>query len=223
MRMTVGPLPSTVYWRRRAIVLGAVLLLVVLVAWGCATAGPSAGASGGRAGSGATGVPAKGTSPSPSVSLPALLSGSPVPTGSAAAPTTPVTTGPVPACADGELTVVPAVLGGKIQSGSYPRLSLTIGSTADHDCSRDIGADQQELRVMRGAARIWSSDDCDPTHGSYRTTFHPGAHVTYDLTWAGNTSAPGCKAARTTVPPGAYQLLGRVGSKLSTAVAITIS
>lgn len=230
MRMTVGPLPSTVYWRRRVIVLIGVLLLVVLVAWGCAAAGSStpgagrAGGSGGRHGAGAS------TSSSPSVSVPELLPGStptaagPSPAGgpSPSVPTVPANTTPAPHCADSDLTLVPAAVG-KVQSGSYPRLSLTIGSTATHDCTRDIGADQQELRLLQGKSRIWSSDDCDPSHGSYLTTFHPGTHVTYTLIWAGTTSTPGCKSPRTTVPPGTYQLLGRVGTKVSDPVNITIT
>jgi hypothetical protein len=223
MRMTVGPLPSTVYWRRRAIVLGAVLALVVLVAWGCAAAGSSSATSGGRAGGAATGHPAGSTTSSPTASAPALLPGSPSTTAPATGtPAAPANTTPAPGCTDAELTVVPAAVG-KVQSGSYPRLSVTIGSTAAHDCSRDIGADQQELRLMQGNARIWSSDDCDPTHGSYLTTFHPGTHVTYTLVWAGKTSTPGCKAPRTVVPPGSYQLVGRVGTKVSTPVPITIT
>ena len=35
MRLTVGPLPSAVYWRRRAVVLGALLLLVIVLVYSC--------------------------------------------------------------------------------------------------------------------------------------------------------------------------------------------
>ncbi|MFY1634646.1 hypothetical protein ACN27F_15440 [Solwaraspora sp. WMMB335] len=35
MRLTVGPLPPAIYWRRRAVVLGAVLLLVFIVVYSC--------------------------------------------------------------------------------------------------------------------------------------------------------------------------------------------
>src|SRR4051812_40387555 len=35
MRATVGPLPSAVYWRRRAVVLGAVLLSIIVLFVSC--------------------------------------------------------------------------------------------------------------------------------------------------------------------------------------------
>src|SRR5262245_39600595 len=36
MRLTVGPLPPAVYWRRRAVVLGAILLFVFVLTYSCA-------------------------------------------------------------------------------------------------------------------------------------------------------------------------------------------
>jgi hypothetical protein len=219
--MTVGPLPATVYWRRRAIVLGAVAVVVALAAWALAAATSSAGGSDDKKAGGLSVAGTASGSPRP---VPTLLSGSPsgvAPAGSTGS-TDPAPTGPVPTCTDAELTVVPAVVGGTVRSGSSPSLSITIGSTASHDCSRDIGADQQELRLMHGETRIWSSDDCDAAHGSYVATFHPGAHATYDVVWSGKTSTPGCQGPRTTVPAGTYQLLARVGSKLSAPVTVTI-
>ena len=43
MNLTVGPLPPAVYWRRRALVAGVLVLLILVVAYSC----------GGSSGSGA--------------------------------------------------------------------------------------------------------------------------------------------------------------------------
>ncbi|MDG4768430.1 hypothetical protein O7632_30695 [Solwaraspora sp. WMMD406] len=43
MRLTVGPLPPAIYWRRRAVVLGALLLLLFVVVYSCVGSGQSGG------------------------------------------------------------------------------------------------------------------------------------------------------------------------------------
>ncbi|WP_341717932.1 hypothetical protein QQG74_29665 [Micromonospora sp. FIMYZ51] len=70
MRLTVGPLPPAVYWRRRAVVLGAVLLFLVVLVYSC---------NGPRSGNDATG----NGQPDPGVS-----SGTPEPSGSVLTPQT---------------------------------------------------------------------------------------------------------------------------------------
>jgi hypothetical protein len=222
MRMTVGSLPSTVYWRRRAIVLGAVLLLIVLTVWACGGSGdasptPTAhqrSASPQQTGDDRYNAMAHGTtaaSPSsPGTASRSPASRSPDPTATSPAPSP---TGPPPTCPDGQLSVVTALDGGSAPAGSYPRLRLTIGNTGKGPCTRDIGADQQELRIMQGSKRIWSSDDCDASHGKDVRLFQPGVRVTFTLAWDGKTSSAGCHRARTVVPPGSYQVVGRVGSK----------
>src|SRR5437899_3001706 len=38
MRLVVGPLPASVYWKRRAMVLGALLIAVLIITYSCTTA-----------------------------------------------------------------------------------------------------------------------------------------------------------------------------------------
>ncbi|WP_234010965.1 MULTISPECIES: hypothetical protein [unclassified Streptomyces] len=73
MRNPVGPLPSSIYWRRRAI-LGAVLVLVaLLVVWLVnATGGGGGGKKDGAQGSGGSSGPAPSITPGPSGSGPAI-------------------------------------------------------------------------------------------------------------------------------------------------------
>ncbi|WP_433340992.1 hypothetical protein [Streptomyces sp. CA-253872] len=73
MRNPVGPLPSSIYWRRRAI-LGAVLVLVaLLVVWLVnLTGGGGGGKKDGAQGSGSSSGPAPSITPGPSGSGPAI-------------------------------------------------------------------------------------------------------------------------------------------------------
>ncbi|MET8983100.1 hypothetical protein ABZX85_46750 [Streptomyces sp. NPDC004539] len=69
LRNPVGPLPSTIYWRRRAVLLSALALLTLLVAW-IALSGDGGGknAAGGSNGKN----PASSITPGPSASGPAI-------------------------------------------------------------------------------------------------------------------------------------------------------
>ncbi|MFF0450656.1 hypothetical protein ACFYT4_30445 [Streptomyces sp. NPDC004609] len=69
LRNPIGPLPSSIYWRRRAVALSLVALLVVLVAWAVGSGG-----GGGDKGDGANGAgkPAPSITPGPSQSGPAI-------------------------------------------------------------------------------------------------------------------------------------------------------
>src|SRR3712207_1808921 len=66
MRMTVGPLPPAVYWRRRALVLGAVLAVLLVLVYSCSSG--SNDGDGRAAPNGGSKAPASGT-PTPSGSL----------------------------------------------------------------------------------------------------------------------------------------------------------
>ncbi|MGP3952043.1 hypothetical protein [Streptomyces sp. 7N604] len=70
LRNPVGPLPSSIYWRRRAVVLSVVALLALLGVWALNSTG--SGGDGGR-GNGADGTgPAESITPGPSSSGPAI-------------------------------------------------------------------------------------------------------------------------------------------------------
>lgn len=69
-RHPVGPLPASVYWRRRLVMLGFPLFVIALVAYACTgttgTPGNNAGAVGGQGGTGPSASPTGVISPAPS-------------------------------------------------------------------------------------------------------------------------------------------------------------
>ncbi len=234
MRMTVGPLAASVYWRRRAIVLGATLLVILLTMWACtggSTDQPtSSGPSGGKSGAGGH----HSASPGPSAPADGALSdvdgdgpepGSPQPAAqqSGGAPPGSAPTGAAPPCGDSDLSVTTRTNHPRVPAGSYPLVYLTIRNEASHACTRDIGADQQELWIMHGTTRIWSSDDCDANHGTDIRRFESGSAVVFHLSWNSRTSSKGCHGTRREVGPGSYKLLGRLGSKAGKPFPFTLT
>jgi hypothetical protein len=223
MRLTVGPLPASVYWRRRAVLLGAALFVVLVVSYTCsgprsaATPKPTTSPTVQRT----TGiVPADVLSPSatPAATGESSPTGTVQPTDDAVDPK---------ACTDAELKVTARPTRTTISRGEDLLIYLLIKNESSRTCTRDIGPDLQELRVVQGVEKIWSSDDCDAPRGSNVQSFRPGLEVSFNVDWNGKLSTScSTTAKRTPTGPtpdaGKYQVLGRVGTDLSPAVSLTI-
>jgi len=238
MRLTVGPLPPAVYWRRRAVVLGAGLLFLIVLLYSCtgsdrnakkaSDAQPlpgatSSGAEPGPTGSvltPQTGAPSPGPSVDPGAGEP---SGGLVTTDSPpAAPGVPVDDG---TCTDAEITVTPVAQPASVVRGAVVDLQLKIKNRSERTCSRDVGADEQELYIKSGAEKIWSSDTCGTGKGSDPQSFTPGFERSYQVGWNGRDSsrcADGV-AAGPNPPAGTYQVFARVGTKHSEPVKLTVT
>jgi len=245
MRWTTGPLPSAVYWRRRVVVLAAPLALILITYASCS--GPATEPKKQTAAEQAntdvstdptdsdtdTGEPgvlgSAGTSPTASSSsVPSTI---PAPVGAAAqvsggAPVAPPGLG-VPLCDDAQLTVTPVPAKATLPVSSPIDIRLIIQNSSAHACARDVGADVQELRIVRGAETIWSSDHCGAARGTDVRAFPAAGRREYMVTWNGHSSTSGdkCTAGMPAGPvtPGTYQLVGRVGSKTSNPVTLTLS
>lgn len=219
MRLVVGPLPASVYWRRRAMVLGGALLAVLIVTYSCVaqvrSASPSASPS-------AT-PKASATPSSAPVVAPAVM----------VTPTPEATRSPLPitdpaVCTDAELKVTAVPAKTTLASGSELQITLLIKNISNRTCIRDVGADQQELRLVLGTEKIWSSDDCGGPTGGEDRSLPPSHERSYQVIWNGlSSSACSTAAKRTPSGPkpaaGDYQLLGRVGTDLSDPVVIKLT
>jgi hypothetical protein len=249
MRTTVGSLPPAVYWRRRAVVLGAVLLVVILLFVACSGGNGSKDQNRGlgKSSSAPTTQPSSATptdSPSfadaapggggPSLPAPGDITSQPS-LGDGTGSGSGASTGPdgtdanviAPAgttCADSEMSVVPVPSATTVKRGAAVTIRLTIKNISARTCSRDVGADPQEIYIDQGARKFWSSDTCGNAHGSDVRQFTPGAQREYSVTWNGRQSSV-CSAALAAGPApaaGQYAIRGRLGTKISNPVTLTI-
>jgi hypothetical protein len=228
MRLTVGPLPPAVYWRRRVAILGALLLAMVVLFYSCSGAsgsGPSGTAHKKRVFTPSTGSP----SPTVSASSSGLPPGggitaqaddppgdsdsnqSSAPAGSTVSDST-VTSG---SCTDAEMTLTATAEPASAARAGFVKFTLRIKNISNRSCTRDVGADPQELYLQDPAkVKVWSSDACDPLHGTDVRTFKPGDVAEFYVVWNGKATSAGC-ANQQPPPAGKYQLLGRLSTKLS--------
>lgn len=235
MRLTVGPLPPAVYWRRRALVLGAVLVLVFLIAQACM----ASASTGDQAGAG----PSSSTSASPEATTATTPPAPPPPPATTGAPETePDGDGgeePEPAprpggadlgpegCTDEEIRVIAEAADTSPQVGQQVQFTMRIEHAADRACRRDVGGDQRELYLVReaGAGPVWSSQDCANPTGTEVVELTDGwepreHHIGFTGQETSKCSGPA--AAGPDLAPGTYQLFARLGTALSEPVTITL-
>ncbi|GAA1754279.1 hypothetical protein [Luedemannella helvata] len=242
MRLTVGPLPAAVYWRRRAVVLSAIVLIFLVIFYSCS--GPGGNSTGGAAT--ATATPPVDAEPVPTETILRPTVETPPPTsatpsssaftlpgggggggGSGGGGSEPTEAAQGGACTDTEMVVTAKPASGKVAAGATVDFTITFRNASKRSCSRDIGADAQELRLMDGQKVIWSSDDCNPRSGSAVRRFAPEDAVSFTLTWNGKRSRTGsgtkvCTGAK--APEiGAYQLVGRLGTAYSSPTALRLT
>ena len=220
MNLTVGPLPPAVYWRRRVLVLGAVLALVLLLVAMCGGSGHSNPAAVNPAATTTSTRP----SPTPTTSVQPPIVGAP---GGASSSASPPAAAPSSAaarsdtCSDAEIQLTPSIQ--KITGGTYPyQLQLDIKNISNRTCKRDDGANPQEMHIVNSAGQtVWSSDYCQSNPGSNVATFDPNIVASFKLPWDGYAYGPNCaKGAK--LGDGAYQLVAKLDTKVSAPVAFAI-
>jgi len=220
MRLTVGPLPAAVYWRRRAVVLVGLAIVVLIVSYAC----------GGPSSSGAQNLAATNsadptiTSTEPSHPVVPSTSSTPSPTPTAFSLVTSAASGP---CSDDEIELTATAEVATLAPKQPVAVTLKVKNISDRTCSRDVGADAQELRLLDASGIVWSSDDCNPRHGVDIRSYPPGKQDTFTLTWTGllsrsGTGAPECSG--TTGPAvGVYDLVARLDKKFSPPFSLKIA
>ncbi|WP_045744478.1 MULTISPECIES: hypothetical protein [Actinoplanes] len=248
MRATVGPLSASVYWRRRAVVLGAVLLGVIVLFVSCS--GGDDKDSGTKNASTQYPTPAPASaSPTPSFLDSAPGAGPALPDPADLQSATPddnelpagtdptVTfgstasagsgTAALPAdgtCADSELSVTPIPAAAEVKRGVPVELRIKVKNVGTRTCNRDVGSGPQELYLEQGAQKFWSSDKCNPSADSDLRSFAPGAEREYQVTWNGRQSTQ-CEGTTPSGPvpaAGQYELRSRLGTIISEPVTLSI-
>lgn len=179
----VGPEDPQTYWKRRAVLVG-IAVVVLLVLWMVFKPSGSDG-----------GTSAEPT-PTPSPTSSSTATASPSPSGS---------------CADSDIKVTATSAQAVYPAGANPQITLSITNTGDTACSRNVGSDDNEIEIKSGSARVWSSDDCTTDDEPDVETLQPGARASVTVEWTGELSAPGCPTGQPQAKPGSYQATARNG------------
>lgn len=202
-----GPLPPGVYWRRRLVTLGVVVLVLFVLLRACGSDG----------GGTARVEPSETPSASATAARP-TTSASARPT---AAATSAAAVGP---CPDTAIEVTARADGQTYPPSRRPILTIGVANKGTVACTRDVGQAAREIVVTSGNDRVWSSDDCSPGGGAQVVTLQPGAApLTFSVTWSRKRSESGCPAGTETAGPGTYRVTGRFGQVVSTGDTFTLT
>jgi hypothetical protein len=223
-----GPLPSQIYWRRRALAIGIAVVVVAIVAavallvvsnstGDTKTPQPSASAAP------PTPLPGENPEVKTPVQPPAQQAPAPTPTPSAA-----VTPPPVlkegDDCPDSTLAVKGITSQPDFVVGDQPKFTMVVTNIGLVACKRDVGAAVLAAYVYSlNNDRLWSNLDCAPSNETLVKTFNPGEQVTTEVTWTGMGSAPNCPLPRQPIGPGTYNLVVQLGNLRSAAVPFILA
>lgn len=203
--LTRGPLPARVYWRRRIVVLGTALALVVGIAQLLGRG--SDGSSGPDDSARLAGAPTRSATPSPdttSATSPAATRTArptkPTPTPS---PTLAAPSGP---CDDADIAVTPAVARAVAGPRHGVDLVLRLRTITAEACTWTVSPRTLTLKITSGRDAIWSSRDCPRALPATQVTVRRAADTTVPMHWNARRSDEGCPARTDWALPGWYHV-----------------
>ncbi len=197
----VGPEEPGVYWKRRALVGGialAVLIVLFLLLRGC------------------------GAEPEQEPAAAPVASPSPVPSPTLSASSSPSVSASGSGCEDTDVRVAVTSSAESYPAGVDPKLTMSITNTGTLSCERDVGSAANEITISSGGAQIWSSDDCTGAGEPDLVTLKPGESATVTVDWPRTPSEPGCASEGPPVSAGTYEAEGRNGKVRSEPVSLTL-
>jgi len=226
-----GPLPTQIYWRRRALALGIAVLVVGVIAAVVvmivmnSTSSPTKPAEKPTPTQAAAPTPLPGENPEVKTPVmpPAQQAPPPTPT-----PTAAVVPPPVlkegDDCPDSTLAVKGITNQPQYVVGDQPKFTMVVTNIGLVACQRDVGAAVLAAYVYSlDNQRLWSNLDCAPSNETLVKTFQPGEQVTTEVTWTGMGSAPQCPLPRQPIGPGTYNLVVQLGNLRSATVPFVLA
>ncbi|KHL03006.1 hypothetical protein [Sinomonas humi] len=217
--------PSPAVYRRRRLVVGTLLALVLVAIGGGAWAlvrGSNQPAAAGRTsedgGPVAAATSSSGASPEASSALPtATPSAAPTAAsatssgtaGSTAEPTSTPT--PTVTCDPAKFALTASTDKQVYGPTENPVLTLKVTNQNSIPCTLNVGTSQMEYLIVSGADRIFDSKDCQNGSADLLKTLAPGASETANFPWPRVRSTEGCKAVSVKPLPGTYVLTTSLG------------
>jgi hypothetical protein len=189
-----GPQAPQVYWRRRALVLGVVVAVLIGAAAGAWALWPK-------------GQPYAAPTPAP-VNSSAGVPPTPAVTPSnatAAPPASSVPATPAAPQACDPLSIRVGLAGfKKLAQGSAQVFKVSLTNTTAVPCVLAASANNFVVAVTSGKDRIWTTADCATWVPTKTVTLAPQQAYVFELNWSGGRSSSGCKTTKATVGAGTY-------------------
>jgi hypothetical protein len=226
-----GPLPTQIYWRRRALAIGIAVLVIGVVAAvvvmivmnSTSTASKTADKPNPTQAAAPTPLPGENPEVKTPVMPPAQQAPAPTPTPTAAVMPPPVLK-EGDDCPDSTLAVKGITNQPQYFVGDQPKFTMVVTNIGLVACQRDVGAAVLAAYVYSlDNNRLWSNLDCAPSNETLVKTFQPGEQVTTEVTWTGMGSAPQCPLPRQPIGPGTYNLVVQLGNLRSAAVPFVLA
>lgn len=218
----VGPEPVQTYWVRRALLLLAAIVALVLAIVVLVNLSRANSANASAPGGAPAVVPAQASTPASAsapdeASAPTSSLATPGPartpsatTGRADSATRPGSTAGVTANRTASLPCDPTTLRStltgqravKVDHATTFDLSLINGSAAN--CRVVVDSSVVELKIYSGSDRIWSSQDCAKVVPTKVAVLRSQDAVAWKMAWNGRRSAPRCQSRPEIPRPGTY-------------------
>lgn len=219
-----GPLPPEIYWRRRLLAIGAIVVALALVLW-LAFALLRGGGDDSSGAKGDASTAASNKAAGSSSGAPESTSGS---SSASASANSTANAGPAAQgkqCPDQSLAVKVTVGQPTYKTGEQPVFGIVITNISSTACERDMGSGLQQISVqsLDGQRRMWASTDCYPDGTPDVRTLNPGQQAAFTVTWSGSSSQPNCAGERVPVPPGPYTVVAQLGSVRSSPEPFNIA
>lgn len=202
-----GPLPASVYWRRRILVLGVALLLVIVV--GKLLTGSSDGSSDGEAAiqnssaedGDATSATTDGASdPSEGPTDGASDEVSIEPT----EPTKEPLPDPEGECDDSDIIAKADI--DRVIGGEQTDLPIIVNTRESEACIWKVSPETLTLTMTSGPDRIWTTQQCPKAVQRREVVVRRDTETTVDVSWSARRSDSTCSRSTDWALPGWYQL-----------------
>jgi hypothetical protein len=168
LREPVGPQDRKVYLRRRLVALACLVAVIAVVVLVLVKPGASGGAK-----------------EAAQVEVPNDIAGS------SAAAAKKKAAGEEPACAAGQLKVLPITNKTGYAAGQLPELALSVENVGNDACTADLGSAGMKFEVMSGDDQVWRSTDCQKNPESLAVILDPGEPLeSKAIVWDRTRSSP---------------------------------
>lgn len=207
--LTRGPLPSSVYWRRRLLALSVAVVLVVVFAKVLGhggTGGDQAAMQAAQTGVSTSTDPSTSTPPGTTSAGPSDGPTTPAaPTSTVpAAPTSSVPALPNGMCRPSDVVVTPGVSEATV--GEPVTIALQVQTRAESACYWRVSALTLQVKVESRGAQVWSTADCRQAITPQQLTLNNAAPTRATLIWRGHVSDSLCSSHTPWANQGVYSV-----------------